>query len=88
MTRATRQVRDKEGYIISKPTVRTVVTMDGFMIAELNDHTLTLRPVGRKRGGPTEVTISWGKLYIRAMMDKVDAEKAAKRKARKEARRK
>ena len=83
MTRATRLVRDKEGYLIPKPTVRTVVTMDGFMTAEINDNTLTLRPVGRKRGGPTEVTISWGKLYIRAMMDKVDAERAAKRKAKK-----
>lgn len=84
MTRATRLVKDKEGNLIARPTVRLVLTFDGAMHLEVTDREATLRPVGARRGGAREVTLSWGKIYLRAMRDKVDAELAAKKKAKKE----
>jgi len=54
----------------------------GTMVLELRAETIVLRPYRSRRGGPAEVLVSHGAIYLRSMMVRVEAERAAKRKAR------
>jgi hypothetical protein len=66
----------------SRPVRRAVATMDGELVAEVRDRTLTLRPVRTRVGGPAEIVVSWGHIYLRAMIDRVEDTRRAKRRAR------
>ena len=50
----------------SKPVRRIVVGMHGELVAEIRDHTLTLRPLRTRAGGRAEVSIAWESIYIRS----------------------
>lgn len=62
MIRATRVVKRGADTII-RPTVRCVVGMHGDYVIEAHDRSLTLRPKGCRRGGRTEVTMTWERVY-------------------------
>jgi hypothetical protein len=54
-------------------------------VVEVRARTLTLRPTRTKRGGPAEISLTYGAIYLRAMQAQVDAklrERARQRKAR------
>lgn len=59
-----------------KPVRRIVVTEDRFgrteYVAEVRARTLTLRPVRTRRGGPQEIELPFGAIYLRGMMARVD----------------
>lgn len=65
-----------------KPLRRVVTTMDGEFVAEIRQRTLTLRPLRSRAGGPLEITVTWGAMYVRAMSVQVDRQRAAKRAVR------
>ena len=70
----------------TQPTRREVATKyDGPMVAEVTARVLTLRPKGCRRGGPAEVTVAWGAIYNRALME-VALEKARAKRAAQRAR--
>ena len=56
---------------------------DGPLVAEITARVLTLRPKGCRRGGPAEITVTWGSIYNRVLMEialeKVRAKRRAKR---------
>lgn len=62
---------------------RVVTTTDGEMVAEITDRTLALRPLRSRRGGPGEVVVLWGSIYLRAMLARVEEKKREKRKGKK-----
>jgi hypothetical protein len=66
-----------------KPTRRIVRTSDQEMVAEVRGDTLTLRPKGTRRGGPAEVSVLWGAIYYRAMLERTSQ---GKRRSRRRAR--
>ena len=39
----------------------------GLLVLEVRGDFLTLRPRRTRRGGPLEVAVAWGALYVRAM---------------------
>ena len=39
-------------------------------VAEIRADSLTLRPLRCRRGGPADVSIGWGAVYVRACMAK------------------
>lgn len=68
---------------VSKPVVRVVQSVhEGELVLELTDHYCRLRPLGSRRGGPAEIEVPWGAVYLRAMQDRADATRRAKRKER------
>lgn len=87
MTKASRQVKLPGGEIITRPTVRQVDSSHGALVAELTDSVLVLRLRGGRRGGPSEVAVSFGLVYQRAMADRVVERMRARRKGRKAGRR-
>ena len=48
-------------------------------VAEVKQYELTLRPYRAKRGGPAEVSIPWGAIYLRQVAEQVNAERRAKK---------
>lgn len=64
----------------SEPTKQQ--TFDEYAIRITATH-LFVRPLRAVVGGKREVGFRWGSLYIRGLTDKIDAEKRAKKKARK-----
>lgn len=56
----------------TKPTRRTVQTMDGDMVVEVGAAYVTMRPKHARKGGPAEVQVPWGAIYLRAMRDRAD----------------
>lgn len=54
---------------------------DAFVV-EVRERTVVIRPKGSRRGGKAEVTLLPGLLYLQAMRAKLEAEKAARKKAR------
>ena len=70
----------------SRPTRRVMLTIDGVeLVVELRRRTITIRPLGARRGGPAEVEVTAGAIRVRALMDRADRahrEKLARRKAR------
>jgi len=70
----------------SRPTRRVMLTIDGMeLVIELRRRTITIRPLGTRRGGPAEVEITLGSIWVRVLMDRADQahrEKLARRKAR------
>jgi len=49
----------------AKPTVRKVHSLhDGQLTVEIREHTCTIRPKGCRRGGPAEISLSWGTIYF------------------------
>lgn len=62
-----------------KPLKRVVTTADGEFVAEIRARTLTLRPIRSRAGGPLEITVTWGAMYVRQMSVQADRERAAKR---------
>lgn len=82
MTRATLKRTTATGEVLDRPTVRIVLTTTGEYVAELNDRTLTLRPIRTRRGGPQEVTIPWGAIYVREMWERAEEIRRAKARAR------
>ncbi len=71
----------------TKPTRRAMVAAtpwgDDEYTVEIGDRTITVRQKGGRKGGPTEVRVGIGKLYVGAMREKVEQERAAKRAAAK-----
>ncbi len=63
-----------------RPLRRLVQTMDSEMVAEIRDRTLTLRAKGGRAGGPSEVSVTWGAIYVRCMMAVADEKRRARRK--------
>lgn len=63
----------------ARPVRRKVVARDDEFVAELRDRTLTLRPIRTRSGGPAEITVTWGQIYLRAMMQRADTRKSKKR---------
>ena len=68
----------------SKPVIRKVLTGDDRigrteMVAEVRDRTLTLRPLHTRKGGPQEVEITFGGIYLKAMSARVDEQRRAHR---------
>jgi hypothetical protein len=76
MTRAPNPATGKQ------PLRRLVETMDSEMVVELTDRLCTLRPKGTRRGGPAEVEITWGALYLRLMAARAEEKRRAKKKGR------
>jgi hypothetical protein len=66
----------------SHPVKRVVLTQSGEMVAEITDRVLALRPLRSKRGGPAEILIAWGSIYLRAMADRVEEKRKAKARAK------
>lgn len=57
----------------SRPIRRVLITMDGSeLVFELGARTITVRPLGTRRGGPAEVQFTPGLIYQRALMDRAD----------------
>ncbi len=67
----------------SKPLRRVVQTMDGELVAEITDRVLTLRPPKTRRGGPAEISVVWGSIYLRGMVALVEERRKMKRRKRK-----
>jgi hypothetical protein len=53
-----------------KPTVRIVRTKysPGELIAEIREGTVTLRPPRSRKGGESEVVMTWGSIYDRGIL--------------------
>lgn len=68
----------------SKPLKRLVLSVDASQefVAEITDRVLTLRPPKTRRGGPQEIQIGWGSIYLRAMMTRVEEQRKLKRRKR------
>lgn len=66
----------------ANPLRRIVQTMDSEMVAEVRDRTLTLRAKGGRAGGPTEVTVTWGAIYVRCMMAIAEEKRRSRRKGK------
>lgn len=50
-----------------KPLRRIVRDSQGReYVAELRADTVSLRPLRSRRGGPADVTVGWGSLYVRS----------------------
>lgn len=64
------------------PLRRVVESGEGPMILEITSRTIALRPYRSRRGGPAEIVVTHGAIYLRAMMARVDAAQRAKRRAR------
>lgn len=54
----------------------------GNYAVEVRARTVVIRPKGARRGGPAEVTVTPGAVYVRAMMAQAEARKAMKRRRR------
>jgi hypothetical protein len=66
-----------------RPTRRRVSSRLGQeYVVELRAETIAIRLKGARRGGPMEVFVTPGAVFIRALQARVDKEKAEKRKAR------
>lgn len=67
----------------TRPTRRF---MDGIRgpgyVVELRAAVLVIRPKGARRGGPAEITVTPGAIYVRSMMAQADARKAMKARRR------
>jgi len=67
----------------SRPTRRVLLNLDGAeLVVELRARSITIRPLGTRRGGRAETP---GSIYLRALMDRIDrdrSEKMARRKPR------
>lgn len=65
-----------------KPVRRIVVTEDRYgyaeYVVEIRARTLTMRPSRTRRGGPQEVTLPFGAIYVRAMMARVEGKRRAR----------
>jgi len=70
----------------SRPTRRVLLNLDGVeLVVELRARSITIRPLGTRRGGRAEVVLTPGSIYLRALMDRIDrdrSEKMARRKPR------
>jgi hypothetical protein len=72
----------------SRPTRRVLITIDGVeLVVELRRRSITVRPLGSRRGGPAEVELTPGSIYLRALMDRIDQERREKMARRKHRRR-
>jgi hypothetical protein len=70
-----------------RPTRRMMAGFRGDHYAvELRSKVVIIRPKGARRGGPAEVTVTPGAMYVRAMMAQAEARKAMKRRGRRGAR--
>lgn len=57
----------------SKPLVRIVKTRyDGDLVVEVTEDGFKLRPPRTRKGGPNEVTLTWGAMYQRLMAARVE----------------
>ena len=57
----------------TRPTRRVARSRSlGDVVIDLRADTITLRPKGRRRGGPAEVTLSIGALYQRELRMQID----------------
>lgn len=67
-----------------RPTRRMLTSRrDGSVyIVELSEDLITIRPKGSRRGGPAEVAFTPGRLHVQGVRVRVDAERAARRSAR------
>lgn len=48
------------------------------MVLEVTDLEARLRPLRTRRGGPQEVVVPWGALYLRAIQARVESERRTK----------
>lgn len=63
-----------------RPTRRVILSQFGDeYVVELRREVIVLRPKGSRRGGPAEVQLSPGKLYIHAVANKLEAGKTRRR---------
>lgn len=69
-----------------KPVRRVVISEDRFgtndYVVEIRARTLTMRPVRTRRGGPQEIEVPFGALYLRAMIARVEATKRERKRRR------
>lgn len=67
-----------------KSPVRRVVgtRFDGELVAEVRHFHLLLRPLGTRRGGPREVALPWGLLYLHGIQVRVEEERREKSKTK------
>ena len=65
----------------TRPTVRIVQSAEGLMVAEIGAATLTLRPYRTRKGGPSEASVGWGAIYLRAMLARVEEQRRTRRRA-------
>lgn len=66
-----------------RPTRREVLSKyDGVIVAEITARTLKLRPKGCRRGGPAEITVTWGSIFNRALADQAAERAKQKRRGR------
>lgn len=69
-----------------KPVRRIVVAEDRFgtteYVVEIRSRTMTIRPIRTRRGGPQEVELPFGAVYLRGMISRVEAEKRERRRGR------
>lgn len=66
-----------------RPTRRLVESPLGdAYVLEVYARRLVLRPKGARRGGPAEVEVSPGRVYQRALRERLEAERAEKRATR------
>jgi len=70
----------------SRPTRRVLLNIDGVeLVVQLRARSITIRPLGTRRGGPAEVELTPGSIYVRALLDRAEQahrEKMARRRAR------
>lgn len=70
-----------------RPTKRLLASRFGDeYVVELRSDLILMRPKGSRRGGRAEVSVTPGAIYQRALQVRIDAEKAAKKRARRSGR--
>jgi hypothetical protein len=65
-----------------RPTVRVTQSKSGELVVELTARTLRIRPLRTRRGGPAEVEIPVGAVYIQAMARRAEERRRARAKSR------
>lgn len=66
-----------------RPTRRVVSSrLDGDFVLEVGEHELTIRPKGSRRRGPAEVIVTYGLIYQRELVSRVEEKRRAKIRAR------
>lgn len=65
------------------PTRRLMTSLDGEdYVIELAARYLRLRPKGTRRGGPAEVSVTPGQLYVRLMVVRADERRRERKRKR------
>lgn len=65
-----------------RPTRRVLASGGDEYVVELRETLLLIRPKGTRRNGRSEIVVTPGQVYVRAVMARADAERREKQKLR------